>query len=232
MAVNVDNVYQKVLAICNKEQRGYITPQEFNLMADRAQFQIFDDYFHDIRTAYYKPGNVDEGFDGMTMLKEKLNMHRSSNAITPPATAGDPHTLPAGVYRLMNVYSTGNLKKFHEITEEERIMMGNNLYTSPTAMAPCFVRTSDTELVCYPATDVALTADYISVPTTPNWGYVVVNDNALYNPNTSTNFDLHESEEERLVNKILEYAGIIMVKTDIAQAGIGMQQRQELEDNN
>ena len=31
MAVNIDTVYQRVLAISNKEQRGYITPLEFNL---------------------------------------------------------------------------------------------------------------------------------------------------------------------------------------------------------
>ena len=41
MAVNVNNVYQKVLALANKEQRGYITPQEFNLFADQAQHRIF-----------------------------------------------------------------------------------------------------------------------------------------------------------------------------------------------
>ena len=29
--IKVDTVYQRVLAIANKEQRGYITPQEFNL---------------------------------------------------------------------------------------------------------------------------------------------------------------------------------------------------------
>ena len=40
--VRVDNVYQKVLALANKEQRGYITPQEFNLFADLAQMEIFE----------------------------------------------------------------------------------------------------------------------------------------------------------------------------------------------
>ena len=30
--VNIDTVYQRVLAIANKEQRGYITPLEFNLL--------------------------------------------------------------------------------------------------------------------------------------------------------------------------------------------------------
>ena len=41
MAVSVDTVYQRVLAIANKEQRGYITPQEFNLFANQAQMDIF-----------------------------------------------------------------------------------------------------------------------------------------------------------------------------------------------
>jgi len=43
--INIDKVYQKVLAIANKEQRGYITPQEFNLFADQAQMNIFEQYF-------------------------------------------------------------------------------------------------------------------------------------------------------------------------------------------
>ena len=38
--VDVDKVYQKVLALANKEQRGYITPQEFNLLADKAQLEM------------------------------------------------------------------------------------------------------------------------------------------------------------------------------------------------
>ena len=48
MSVNIDTVYQKVLALANKEQRGYITPQEFNLLADKAQMDIYSAYFHNI----------------------------------------------------------------------------------------------------------------------------------------------------------------------------------------
>ena len=46
MAVSVDTVYQRVLALANKEQRGYITPQEFNLLANQAKIQIFETYFY------------------------------------------------------------------------------------------------------------------------------------------------------------------------------------------
>jgi len=48
MAISVDTVYQRVLAIANKEQRGYITPQEFNLLANQAQTEIFESYFYDL----------------------------------------------------------------------------------------------------------------------------------------------------------------------------------------
>ena len=45
MAISIDTVYQRVLAIANKEQRGYITPQQFNLFANQAQLRIFEQYF-------------------------------------------------------------------------------------------------------------------------------------------------------------------------------------------
>ena len=44
MAVSIDTVYQRVLAIVNKEQRGYLTPLEFNLLANQAQMGIFEQY--------------------------------------------------------------------------------------------------------------------------------------------------------------------------------------------
>mgnify|MGYP003640912004 CR=1 FL=1 len=40
--ISVDTVYQRVLALANKEQRGYVTPLEFNLLANQAQLLIFE----------------------------------------------------------------------------------------------------------------------------------------------------------------------------------------------
>ena len=48
MAISVNTVYQRVLALANKEQRGYITPQEYNLLANQAQQEIFEQYFYDL----------------------------------------------------------------------------------------------------------------------------------------------------------------------------------------
>ena len=72
MAVSIDNVYQKVLAFANKEQRGYITPQEFNLFADQAQLEILNQYFYDINQWNAKHGNSHEYSDMISLINEKI----------------------------------------------------------------------------------------------------------------------------------------------------------------
>ena len=63
MAVNVDTVYQRVLAILNKEQRGYLSPQKFNLHANHVQLDIYEQYFYDLHHALLRPGNSTEYSD-------------------------------------------------------------------------------------------------------------------------------------------------------------------------
>ncbi len=45
--VNINTVYKTVLYVLNKEQRGYIPPDEFNSLAEQVQFEIFQSYFPD-----------------------------------------------------------------------------------------------------------------------------------------------------------------------------------------
>ena len=80
MAINVDSVYQKVLAIANKEQRGYITPLEFNLLANQAQDAIFEQYFYDIKQWNdQQSSNSTEYSDMLTSLEEKIAPFKINN---------------------------------------------------------------------------------------------------------------------------------------------------------
>jgi len=72
MAVNINTVYQRVLALANKEQRGYVTPLEFNLLANQAQMEIFEQYFYDINLYNRAPGNSTEYADMLHILEEKI----------------------------------------------------------------------------------------------------------------------------------------------------------------
>ena len=74
MAVSIDTVYQRVLSIANKEQRGYITPLDFNLLANQAQLEMFEQYFHDINQFGRLPGNSYAYSDMVEYLDEKLSV--------------------------------------------------------------------------------------------------------------------------------------------------------------
>ena len=68
MAVSIDTVYQRVLSVANKEQRGYVTPQEFNLFANQAQMDIFEQYFYDLNQFSRLKGNNTECFPFLVSL--------------------------------------------------------------------------------------------------------------------------------------------------------------------
>jgi len=72
MAVNVDIVYKTVLSILNKEQRGYITPSEFNKIATQVQLEIFNEYFNELSQQLRIPDNDSEYADHVKEIQEKI----------------------------------------------------------------------------------------------------------------------------------------------------------------
>ena len=86
--VNIDTVYQKVLALANKEQRGYITPQEFNLFADHAQMDIFKQYFYDLNQSSRVPGNDTVYGNPTKIIEEKISMFEVVDVATNADTDG------------------------------------------------------------------------------------------------------------------------------------------------
>ena len=109
--VNIDTVYQKVLALANKEQRGYITPQEFNLFADQAQMEIFEQYFYDLEQRQRGIGNELEYADIISNIEEKISMFTIANGVVGTVTNGIANisSNTTNLYRLGSVkilYST------------------------------------------------------------------------------------------------------------------------------
>ncbi len=73
MAINVDKVYKTVLLIINKEQRGYLTPDEFNKIATQVQLEIFESYFETLNQQMRLPQNESEYGDRYKTVQEKLD---------------------------------------------------------------------------------------------------------------------------------------------------------------
>ena len=113
-----------------------------------------------------------------------------------------------------------------EEIEKENNNEWNTMQSTPLAKhtfnRPVYVNRQD-GLNLYPSSIGTIDLSYIKRPATVQWGYVVINDKALYNDNISVDFELHSSEESELVNKILLLAGVAIKQQELAQTAAGME---------
>ena len=77
MAINVNTVYQTVLLILNKEQRGYMTPVEFNKIGTQVQLEIFERYFEDLNQQIRVPQTNTDYADRVVNLDEKISIFKT-----------------------------------------------------------------------------------------------------------------------------------------------------------
>ena len=77
MAVSVDTVYKTVLLVLNKEQRGLVTPDEFNKTATQVQLDIFEQYFEDLNQQFRAPQATVDYSNRQYSLEEKISIFKT-----------------------------------------------------------------------------------------------------------------------------------------------------------
>ena len=87
--INVNSVYQTVLLILNQQQRGYITPDEFNKIGTQAQLTIFEGYASDLNQQYRSQQNDTEYANRIKNIEEKLQFFQRTATIPYDAVAAN-----------------------------------------------------------------------------------------------------------------------------------------------
>jgi hypothetical protein len=119
MAINVDTVYKTVLLILNKEQRGYMTPDEFNKIATQVQLEIFEDYFNNLNQQLRVPDNDSEYADRIKNLDEQLAVFKTIGDCT--YIGNSEWSLPASSGMAVYSYS------FTTVNGQSEYPLGNQL---------------------------------------------------------------------------------------------------------
>ncbi len=290
MAINVNTVYQTVLLILNKEQRGYMTPVEFNKIGTQVQLEIFERYFEDLNQQIRIPQTDTDYADRVSNLDEKISLFKTignttyaNGSFSLPAESGSSQATfttvtilnqqaytittitanqltsgtttvyldgiastaysingttitlnaapAAGIdifivnvqddfYRLGTViYSTGALptQELERIDRGELYHLLSSKLTAPTTTYPVYVYERQ-KLFVYPQTiQTGVQATYIRKPVDPIWNFTLSGNAYVYNPDTSLNFELHDSEQTEIVLKVLLYAGVVVKDPTIIQ---------------
>ena len=213
--INIDSVYQTVQGLANKEQRGFITPQDFNLFANQAQLDIFEQYFYDLNAQIAeRPENREIG-DAVTLIRNKLKPWTQTTSTTgnlpPGARSGRVYTGSGiGTDKGITPIPMDPIE-YHDIIRSKWHKDG---FSEPVTW-----NVENEKIVLADGSGViGGTVEYVEGrPNLVYWGYVVVNEKAMYDPSTSQHFQLHKSEQPDIVVKILELAGVAIEDGQLIQ---------------
>ena len=190
-----------------------MTPQEFNLLANQAQLEVFEQYFYDLNQ-FNRMGEITNEFANIVKnIKEKINLFKTNATLT---KSGDKFILPSNLYRLGTLYYNDYIE-VEEVNENELLFINQSPLTKPDSTRPVYTRTGNSVAVYPSGITTDIKCSLIISPAKPNWSYVEVNNVPMYNATDSADFDLHESDETTIVYKILSYAGLVIKQPEISQ---------------
>ena len=243
MAINVNTVYQTVLMILNKEQRGYMTPTEFNSVATQVQLEIFEKYFDDLNQQLRIPQADTDYADRQENIDEKIAIFKTfGNATydTSNINSGPYFSLPTedSYSEIVDFYRLGNVlyndeKVVQRLDRHEFYYANQSKLTKPTTINPAYLYENQ-KLFVKPISIIdKIKVDYIRKPKDVVWGFTVgglgqyqtdIEDEFT----TSVNFEIHESEQSEVILKVLLYAGIVIRDPQIVQAAAAQVQADEV----
>jgi hypothetical protein len=225
MAVDVNTVYRTVLLILNKEQRGLLTPDEFNRTAAQVQLEIFNEYFEDLNQQLRVPGNDSEYSDRVKNLEEKIAIFQESA----------PCNYTSGVFNINistsspqpELYKLGTViykdeKEVQYVQPNELLELNLSPITKPSVYWPVYTY-KDFNIKVYPTSitgNGVISCTYVRKPYNPKWSFTTTAPSYqyTYDAGTSVQFDLHPTEQTNLIIKILLYSGVIIKDQQIVQA--------------
>ncbi len=224
MAISVDTVYKTVLLILNKEQRGYMTPDEFNKIAAQVQLEIFEKYFEDLNQTVRSPQTDADYADRVAYLEEKISVFKK---IATQSVSTGVGALPTDLHRLNTI--AYNDTECQRLGRNEYYNIIKSPLTKPTASFPVYLQ-EGANIKIEPTSISSVQVSYVSTPTSPNWAFTI--DQTLgifvFNSSGATNFELHVSEQTEVTLRILAYAGIVIRDSQIVQAATAQVQQQNI----
>jgi len=205
MAINVNTVYRTVLLILNKEERGYVTPDEFNKISTQVQLEIFGNYHNDLNQQLRVPQADTDYADRISLIDEHLSIFKTGGPATYVPISG---TVPAhfslpttDIYgNKVELFTLGTIS-YKEQVELQRLqrMEFYNIQKSPltksTESFPTYLLENDRLYVKPDTVNSQVNVNFLRKPLDPRWGYYIGNvgqliyDTTVYGPtliNTGT----------------------------------------------
>lgn len=214
----IDRVKRVVQIILNTDNRGNFTPSDFNDILNNVINEIFEEYLYEVNRMVNREnrGLINNGLESVPdRIREKLLHFLQSSDI---AVASDVFALPTDIRYFDSVFTDTDVEIELCKNMKEFKLLKNFVHTSPTANYPIGIKIGS-NLSVLPDTVEDITLYYLRNPLIPKWTYTIVGDVELFNPSAGdfVDIDMHTSEEENIIRRVLLKFGINLKEQDIQQ---------------
>jgi len=229
--ISINRCRNTVLFLLDKNNRGFISPEKFDIFCYLAQMEIFENLFFQynkwILNQNKKLSSTEYG-DIPKNIKEQID---TFSAYSIPANFTYNGTTDVWSFIGSDLYRTEGLSLVYpnetkiDVEEVSKGTELNNLINSkinmPTIAWPIYTKIGSGFRV-FPKvpttpTGYKLELFYIRTPKTPKWTYTNVSGNPMYNAGASDKQDieLDESLFSEFIIKVLSYCGLSIKEQDV-----------------
>tara|TARA_R110000824_G_scaffold309838_9_gene497188 strand:+ start:220 stop:951 length:732 start_codon:yes stop_codon:yes gene_type:complete len=223
---SVREVYNALSDLANKEQRGFVTPTEFNSFAPIAQQNIFNKLFADLTLAEaMRRRNLDPARDKsrIKQLKEDLGVFSKNSTVTKDSGV---FAKPDDFARLISMKTFGSvlldvtssvmIDPIYDEEKIDRILLST--LSAPSTSRPVAIVKDSFEV--FPTSINKIILRYYKQPegldpstgarkvSLPKFGFTTSNGKEAYSASTSVDFELPEHYSSDLVFEIAKLIGV------------------------
>ena len=189
----INSVRNTVLAIANKNNYGYISPQDFNLYCLQAQMDLFEDYFYQYNNWINRENARTSGTgyaDIIKNLEEVIDTFSATAYLAQPvANVNNQYNLPADYYLINKIFYYPTIKVSGTTTGVNgyELIDANQTFTTSVAVGDIITNTTDN------------TSAYITAIT--NNTTLVISENIMANAEAYNIYDQYNITEVERVNQ-------------------------------
>tara|TARA_Y100000361_G_scaffold122429_1_gene114672 strand:+ start:696 stop:1427 length:732 start_codon:yes stop_codon:yes gene_type:complete len=236
--MTIDEVYRLVQTFANKEQRGFITPSEFNLLAKQAELELYNKRLSLIKEK--NPTRKSQGIyaEGLTpeLAKQDISrffsfVRRNVGSATQSYQGGsasvDADYIENIMYSQDESFNIATNIPIEIVEAKDVNQVLRSSLVSPSMMYPIALMTKTSgngiQLNIFPEniSSIVIYYYYYDNVNSPKWSYATVAGKPVYDVTSSRQFSISPRVHGELVIKILEYLGVTIREADVVQYAQG-----------
>jgi len=215
-------IHDTILYFLNKEQNGFVTHEEIDLVLDKAQMVLFNQYHTNPKTpanpAMINYGESQRIDDALSVFKDKYTFGTVD-------TPGGVITLPANYQHLLGlfttVYNATLLRNVYSgvqvLNEEELISRLESQVIPVTPDDPIAIMNKQNKIQLFPESPATGGVYYLRRPAVPAFVYTQSGRTITYNQGGSTQLEWRDMDVMNVIVIALSYYGLNMSSADVVQ---------------